>query len=303
MGDDEVALAPGRRKPGAGRPGVLLGLALERVVDGLGVGRRGVGIDDLSDDRVTVRAVRAGVGAGLGPLGSIDVDVTGQLRVDAQGRRGVRMMLEDQHDVGAEDVRVSNDGPGGLLVEDTHPLTLLTDLLSEDEGLAATRESVDQFRQATVGGCQHAHLGVDLGKPDGGLDVLGVGGDELGVVPGQGHGGESSLQGGRGRHDLDLETGLADTSHHTEEERVTGSDDNDVGVVGQGLNPLDGRADEAELLTLLVRNVEGVKVTLTSDDEVSIGDLLAQGVGDDTEISVDANHELSLVLEFVGSWS
>ena len=44
-------------------------------------------------------------------------------------------------------------------------------------------------------------------------------------------------------------------------------------------------------------------MTLTSDDEVSIGDLLAQGVGDDTEISVDANHELSLVLEFVGSWS
>ena len=84
------------------------------------------------------------------------------------------MMLEDQHDVGAEDVRVSNDGPGCFLVEDTHPLALLTDPLSEDEGLAATREPVDQFRQASVGGCQHAHLGMDLGKPDGGLDVLGV---------------------------------------------------------------------------------------------------------------------------------
>ena len=68
-------------------------------------------------------------------------------------------MLEDQHDVGAEDVRVSNDGPGCFLVEDTHPLALLTDPLSEDEGLAATREPVDQFRQASVGGCQHAHLG------------------------------------------------------------------------------------------------------------------------------------------------
>ena len=44
-------------------------------------------------------------------------------------------------------------------------------------------------------------------------------------------------------------------------------------------------------------------MTLTSDDEVSIGDLLAQGVGNGTEISVDANHELSFVSEFVGFWS
>ena len=44
---------------------------------------------------------------------------------------------------------------------------------------------------------------------------------------------------------------------------------------------------------------KGIKVTLTTDDEISLGNLLTQGVANSAEISVDANHELPFVSGFV----
>ena len=118
-------------------------------------------------------------------------------------------------------------------------------------------------------------------------------GDELGVVPGQGDGGEGGLQRGRGRHHLDVQACLADATHHAEEEGVSRGDDDHPGVVRQRLDTLDGRTDEAEFLAFVVGDVKGVEVTLPTDDEVGVGDVVTHGVGDGAEVSVDANHELS----------
>ena len=293
VGDDEVALPPGGCQPGARGADVLLGLPLEGVVDGLGMGCCGVGVDDLPDDGVTVRAVRVGVGARLRIIGGVDVDVPGELGVDAHGLRGVRVVVEHQDDVGAGNIFVGHHGPGGILVEDAHPLVLLADLLGQHERLTAPGQPVGQLGEAPPRSGEHPNLGMDPGQPDRGLDALGVRGDELGVVPGQGDGGEGGLQRCRGRHHLDVQACLADATHHAEEEGVSRGDDDHPGVVRQRLDALDGRTDEAEFLAFVVGDVEGVEVTLPTDDEVGVGDVVTHGVGDGAEVSVDANHELS----------
>ena len=299
MGNDEIALPPCGGQTGARWPDILLRLTLESVVNGLGVGYGSVGVDDLSDDRITVGTVGVGVGTWLRVVGTVDVDITSELGVDTEGLRRIRVVLKHQHDVGAKDVLIGDNGFGSVLVQNAYSLTLFTDLLGQHEGLATTCKPINQLSETSIGRRQHANLGMDLRKPNGRFDVLGVGGDKLGVIPRQGDRGERCLQRGRSRHHLDTQTGLSDPANHTEKQRVTGGDNNDVGVIRQRLDPLNSGPDKTKFLTLIVGDSKGIKVTLTTDDEISLGNFLAQGVANSAEISVDANHELPFVSGFV----
>ena len=101
MGNDEVAFPPRCGQSSARWPNVFLRLALESTVDGFGVSCRSVGVDDLSDDRVTVGTVGVGVGAWMRVVGAIDVNVTGEFRGDAKRLKLARDLVAEVCDAPA----------------------------------------------------------------------------------------------------------------------------------------------------------------------------------------------------------
>ena len=58
-------------------------------------------------------------------------------------------------------------------------------------------------------------------------------------------------------------------------------------------------SDVSTISQTAVLKLQAAGIDVRSDDEVGVGDVVTHGVGDGTEVSVDANHELSFVSGFV----
>ncbi|GAA3072066.1 hypothetical protein GCM10020000_65970 [Streptomyces olivoverticillatus] len=118
--------------------------------------------------------------------------------------------------------------------------------LADDEGAVDGAEEQGEFGGARAGRGEDGDLGVGAADVDGAPQVAGVGGDDLGVVPGHASPGEGGGDGGDSGHHLDLEAvfGGAQGADDAEEAGVAvGEDHGGAAVLGDAAG---GEVDAAE---------------------------------------------------------